>query len=118
MPRAKRWLTIQGKDPSEARQNGLDLRAWVMAGLLLLPASESEVATRGNQESTESTSDDHRDVRQLADNADQGEPTAMVKCCCCAHLDGYRCTRGHRPDGIALLRECDDFSFSRKEQAA
>lgn len=33
----------------------------------------------------------------------------LVKCCCCIHLDGYRCTRGHQPDGTALLRECSDF---------
>jgi len=30
---ARRWPTIQGKDASEARLNGLDLRAWVIAGL-------------------------------------------------------------------------------------
>jgi len=30
---AKRWPTIRGKDPSEAYQQGLNLRAWVMAGL-------------------------------------------------------------------------------------
>lgn len=31
--KAKRWPTIQGKDASEARANGLDLRQWVVAGL-------------------------------------------------------------------------------------
>ena len=31
--KAKRWPTIKGKDASEARANGLDLRAWVIAGL-------------------------------------------------------------------------------------
>jgi DNA primase len=30
---AKRWPVIQGKDPSEAKRNGLDLRSWVTAGL-------------------------------------------------------------------------------------
>ena len=39
----------------------------------------------------------------------------LVKCCYCIHLDGYRCTEGHRPDGLALLRECVDFSFKRKD---
>ena len=33
----------------------------------------------------------------------------LVKCDYCIHLDGYRCTRGHHPDGIALLRECSEF---------
>lgn len=32
-PRAKRWPVVRGKDPSEALQNGLDLRAWVLAGV-------------------------------------------------------------------------------------
>jgi len=31
--KAKRWPTINGKDASAARLNGLDLRAWVLAGL-------------------------------------------------------------------------------------
>ena len=33
----------------------------------------------------------------------------LVKCAFCFRLDGYRCTRGHEPDGTALLRECSDF---------
>ena len=32
-PNAKRWPVPIGKDPTEAKQAGLDLRAWVMAGL-------------------------------------------------------------------------------------
>lgn len=32
-PKAERWPVIQGKDPSEAKKNGLDLRAWVQAGI-------------------------------------------------------------------------------------
>ncbi len=98
-PKAKRWPTIQGKDPSEARQNGLDLRAWVMAGLL--PAEEPETAQ-----------DCYQDVSSNAHTSDvagQGQP-AGVKCCCCNHLTGYFCMKGHQPDGIALLRECSDFS--------
>lgn len=43
-------------------------------------------------------------------------PDGMVKCCYCTHLDGYRCTRGYHPGGTALLRECSDFSFERKDQ--
>lgn len=31
--KVKRWPVIQGKDPSEAIQNGLDLRQWILAGL-------------------------------------------------------------------------------------
>lgn len=31
--KAKRWPCIKGKDPSEAKQNGLDLRAWVVTGI-------------------------------------------------------------------------------------
>lgn len=31
--RAKRWPCIKGKDPSDARLNGLDLRQWIIAGL-------------------------------------------------------------------------------------
>jgi len=30
---AKRWPSIKGKDPSEAFQNGLDIRSWIIAGL-------------------------------------------------------------------------------------
>jgi DNA primase len=32
-PNAERWPVIHGKDPSEARQNGLDLLSWLTAGL-------------------------------------------------------------------------------------
>jgi len=31
--KARRWPTIKGKDASDARLNGLDLRAWVLAGI-------------------------------------------------------------------------------------
>jgi len=31
--KARRWPTIKGKDASEARLNGLDLRAWTLAGI-------------------------------------------------------------------------------------
>ena len=30
---ARRWPTVKGKDPGEAYKGGLDLRAWIMAGL-------------------------------------------------------------------------------------
>jgi DNA primase len=30
---ARRWPTVKGKDASDARLNGLDLRAWVLAGI-------------------------------------------------------------------------------------
>jgi hypothetical protein len=32
-PTVKRWPSIGGKDASDARLNGLDLRAWVVAGI-------------------------------------------------------------------------------------
>jgi len=31
--KARRWPCIKGKDPSEARLNGLDLRTWIIAGI-------------------------------------------------------------------------------------
>lgn len=31
--KARRWPTIKGKDQSDARVNGLDLRAWIVAGI-------------------------------------------------------------------------------------
>jgi DNA primase len=31
--KVKRWHTIQGKDASEAKANGLDLRTWIIAGM-------------------------------------------------------------------------------------
>lgn len=31
--KARRWPTIQGKDASEARLNGLDIRTWIIAGV-------------------------------------------------------------------------------------
>lgn len=31
--KAKRWPTIKGKDASEAKANGLDLRGWIIAGI-------------------------------------------------------------------------------------
>jgi hypothetical protein len=33
-PKAKRWPVIGGKDPSEAMQNGLNIRTWIEAGLM------------------------------------------------------------------------------------
>jgi len=30
---ARRWPCIKGKDPSEAKLNGLDLRTWIIAGI-------------------------------------------------------------------------------------
>jgi DNA primase len=32
-PRAQRWPCVRGKDPSEAWAKGLNIRAWIMAGL-------------------------------------------------------------------------------------
>ncbi len=32
-PKVKRWPCIKGKDPSEARKNGLNVREWIIAGL-------------------------------------------------------------------------------------
>lgn len=32
-PNSKRWAIIDGKDPTEAKKNGLPLREWILAGL-------------------------------------------------------------------------------------
>ncbi|MBW2149254.1 MAG: hypothetical protein JRI22_19805 [Deltaproteobacteria bacterium] len=40
-PNTKRWPVIEGKDPSEAYQNGLDIRAWVLAGLPFIECKET-----------------------------------------------------------------------------
>ncbi len=32
-PKVKRWPCVKGKDPSEARKNGLNIREWIIAGL-------------------------------------------------------------------------------------
>jgi hypothetical protein len=37
----------------------------------------------------------------------------QVKCCYCHHYLDHRCTHGHQPDGISLLRECGEFGFNR-----
>jgi len=37
--KVKRWPCIGGKDPSEARLDGLDLRTWVKAGLPITPTT-------------------------------------------------------------------------------
>ena len=45
-PNARRWPTPYGKDPSEAFQKGLNIRAWVEAGLTVKLASlQGEKAT-------------------------------------------------------------------------
>ena len=43
-PKSKRWLTIKGKDPTEAHQNGLDIRNWILAGLSISSQSKSNNA--------------------------------------------------------------------------
>jgi DNA primase len=99
-PKAKRWPVIRGKDPTEARQNGLDLRAWILAGLpaqepVELPAAQAEpaiMAALGNPYPNEG---------------------GQVACDCCLSWKGKSCVHGHQPDGISLLRECDGFSFNR-----
>ncbi|MEN6318652.1 MAG: primase-helicase zinc-binding domain-containing protein [Syntrophaceae bacterium] len=40
--KVQRWPCIRGKDPSEAWQQGLDIRAWVMAGLLTEPSNAEQ----------------------------------------------------------------------------
>jgi DNA primase len=32
-PKAKRWIPIRGKDPSESKRNGLNLKEWIEVGL-------------------------------------------------------------------------------------
>jgi DNA primase len=55
-PTAKRWPCPISKDPTEAKQAGLDLRSWIRAGLPTEPAQEPLQATNAektykNQES-------------------------------------------------------------------
>lgn len=40
-PRSKRWPPINGKDPTEAYQNGLKIRDWILAGLSVSNQSKS-----------------------------------------------------------------------------
>ena len=44
---AKRWPPILGKDPGEGMQAGLDLRAWILAGLLSERKAEPEPIPAG-----------------------------------------------------------------------
>jgi hypothetical protein len=37
----------------------------------------------------------------------------QVKCVYCLSYRNHQCTHGHQPDGISLLRECNEFCFNR-----
>ena len=50
-PAVKRWPVPIGKDPTEAAQRGLNLRAWVMAGLPFAIKPETKTRTERGHES-------------------------------------------------------------------
>lgn len=60
-PKAKRWPVIDGKDPTEAKQNGLDLLAWIEAGLegetKIIPFPRHEPESNGQEEVSHKCSD-------------------------------------------------------------
>ena len=74
------------------------VKAVVSAGTTTLPAPAP-------------AADDQMEQREAAFLAAPTYPNAggLVKCDYCTRLAGYQCTKGHQPDGIALLRECGDF---------
>lgn len=43
-PNSKRWPVLIGKDPSEAFQNGMDIRTWIIAGIPYLHTHLNKVA--------------------------------------------------------------------------
>jgi hypothetical protein len=62
----KRWPCPIGKDPTEAKQSGLDLRAWVIAGLPIkleieeTPTAPAQSACTANQEGPHATKTENR----------------------------------------------------------
>ena len=51
-PNAKRWPVVMGKDPTEAAHAGLDLRAWVLAGLPIKPETEEPITAPAQEQAT------------------------------------------------------------------
>ena len=70
--KAKRWPCVNGKDPSEAKQNGLNIRAWILAGLPdragtlegILRQSIKEIEAGGKWKAT-------AEVRKIEDRIDR-----------------------------------------------
>jgi len=119
-PNAKRWPTIMGKDPSEARQNGLDLRAWITAALL--PDEETggiHEPLEGEREQDEGPGKPSGvDEGMPGLGGDLGEPSGRVKCNRCVRLDEhFQCTQGHRMPGGELLHVCLSFRPAGHGQA-
>ncbi len=127
-PNAQYWPTIYGKDPSEARQNGLDLRAWVEAALLPdLPGSDDDPGDHpagdegtGGELEPRTGGDRGRPlvaIAELVHDDGPGKPPRRVKCRKCDHLDEhFRCTKGHRMPGSELLHTCPSFRAGREDQ--
>ena len=75
-PRVKRWPVPEGKDPGEAFAKGVDLRAWILAGLppvfriagsTLLDGAPGEATEREVEEpAVEETGDVPENIRQVA----------------------------------------------------
>jgi DNA polymerase I len=50
-PNAKRWAVLNGKDPGESFQNGVNIRNWVKAGLLTyIPSLNLDVTSKPEKE--------------------------------------------------------------------
>jgi len=45
VPNAKRWAILDGKDPGESFQNGVNIRTWVKAGILKYISAPHDVVT-------------------------------------------------------------------------
>ena len=77
--KAKRWPCIKGKDPSEAKQNGLDLRQWILAGLPdragtmeeILRQVVRDIEAGGKWKAT-------TDVRKIEDRIDQAYQNVLA----------------------------------------
>jgi DNA primase len=66
-PTARRWPVPIGKDPTEAKQAGLDLRAWILAGL-----PDSEPSTPAEPANTTGTAPAQETAKQEPPGATNG----------------------------------------------
>jgi len=113
-PNVQYWPAIYGKDPSEARQNGLDLREWITAAFL--PDHPGRDGDPGEHpDGDEGTGGSPEPLKVIPElGGDPGEPSRKVKCRQCAHMDEhFRCAQGHRMPGCELLHACPDFRAGR-----
>ncbi len=113
----RRWPCIMGKDPAEAMRAGMPIRKWVQAALPgnFLSKNVDDREDRGDariepDEGQEAEDSDKVKGEPSAEdgNGHKGE-AALVKCALCSRLKDDCCIADHNPQGIALLRSCDDF---------